>query len=291
MANPPAPLAAASAAQLADAHRHTARLAKKAAGNFYYAFVLLPKGQRQGIQALYAFCRAGDDAVDEPGQYHTQAELLALLRERLDLCYKGYYSNLMTLALAAAVQKFQFDRRHFDDLLQGVESDLTGARYATLDDLWGYCYRVASTVGLLCLPIFSADTEPARAYAVELGLGMQLTNILRDLHEDYARGRVYLPESELAEFGLSGTELFDTANERKRAELVTRMAGLARAKFDRARDLLPAEHRDALIAARAMGSIYQAILERIEAEPSGLKRIELSHSQKLRIARNLILGT
>jgi len=290
MTNSSSPLASASPALLAKAHRHTARIARKAAGNFYYAFILLPKVQRQGIQALYAFCRAGDDAVDEPNALEARKDLLAHLRRRLDLCYNGYYDDLMTLALADAVQKFRFDRRHFDDLLLGVESDLTSAHFNTLDELWEYCYRVASTVGLLCLPIFNADSEQARAYAVELGLGMQLTNILRDLREDIERGRSYLPSEELAEFGLTADRLFEFENRDKRAQLVIKMAGFARDRFNKAASLLPVEYREALIAARAMGKIYESILDRIEAEPTVVNRIELSHTQKLTIARTLLLG-
>jgi len=286
----PSPLSSAPPSLLAEAHRYTARLAKKAAGNFYYAFILLPKAQRQGIQALYAFCRAGDDAVDEPNSIQTRKDLVEHLRHRLDLCYNGYYTDLMTLALADAVQKFHFERRHFDDLLLGVESDLTSARYQTLEEMWEYCYRVASTVGLLCLPIFGSDADSARAYAIELGLGMQLTNILRDVREDFERGRIYLPEAELARFGLTGDQLFTIEKREPQTRLVKQMVGLAHQRFEHARAILPAEYRDSLIAARAMGSIYEAILERIEAEPAALKRVELSRAQKIGIARNLVLG-
>lgn len=285
------PLELASPESLAAAHHHCAGIARRAAGNFYYAFLVLPRRQRQGIQALYAFCRAGDDAADDATAASDRSGALARLRHRLDLCYQGLYSDLMTLALADAVHRFRFEREHFDDLLLGIENDLTHSRYRTLDDLLLYCYRVASTVGLLCLKIFGADTAATRAYAVELGIGMQLTNILRDLREDWERGRVYLPEEELASRGFTADILFEPRHRDQLRELILSTAARARVHFLRATAALPAELRGRLLAARIMGGIYEVILSRIEADPLRQERVELKRAEKIAIARSLLTLT
>jgi 15-cis-phytoene synthase len=282
------PLESATPEEIAEAHRHCARIAKLAAGNFYYAFIVLPKSKRQGIQALYAFCRAGDDAADDEAiAAGERLRVIQRLRSRLDLCYKGLYCDPLTLALADAIRRFPFDRAYFDDLLLGVESDLTMQRIKTIDDLTLYCYRVASTVGLLCLKIFGAEGERAQTYAVELGIGMQLTNILRDLREDWRRGRVYLPEDELARFGLTTEDLFKPESRTALGGVILATVSRALEHFHAAETAFPKELQGRLLAARVMGTIYETILKRIKDNPLQEARIELTRREKLTIARKI----
>ena len=283
-------LDSASPRQLAEAYRYCSGVVHRAAGNFYYAFLLLPKEQRKGIHALYAFCRAGDDAADEPGQVHDARSALNHLKRRLDGCYEGLYSDRLTLALADAIRNFKFDRKDFDDLFLGIESDLSLVRYQTEVEQLQYCYRVASTVGLLCLKIFGANDEHDREYAVELGEGMQLTNILRDLREDHLRGRLYIPMSDLNAVGAKVSELFEPERTAKLHQIVMINAERARQHFTRARAVMPPEHAGKLLAARAMGVIYETILARIVKNPISTSRVELSRLEKLALVKSLVVG-
>ena len=246
----------ASREDLLRAWRYSSKLAKQRAGNFYYAFIFMPVNQRRGIEALYAFCRAGDDAVDE--EHGDRAGLVNRLRRRLDICYRNCWVDDLTLSLTHAINSFGFERRHFDDLLLGIESDLTVKRYPTFNDLRLYCYRVASTVGLHCLKIFGCDNSRSRSYAENLGLGMQLTNILRDVREDFNRGRIYLPQEDLQRFGITDQELFSHSNAHLLKELI---------------------HWEA--------AIYRRILTKITELDQFEHRVELSGSDKLSIARRV----
>ncbi len=283
----PKSLTLASPQEIAEAYRYCSGIVRRAAGNFSYAFLLLPRKQRRGIHALYAFCRAGDDAADEPDVVKDQRMALTSLRLRLDGCYQGLYSDRLTLALADAIRRFGFERKDFDDLLLGIESDLAPVKYNTEQELILYCYRVASTVGLLCLKIFAADEDRDREFAVELGKGMQLTNILRDLTEDRARGRLYIPASDLQAVGVSDEQLFESTSPGKLKEIIQINIGRARRHFGRARSALLPEHAGKLRAARAMGAIYEAILARIENNPDFRGKVELSRLEKLALIKSL----
>jgi len=281
-------LASASRSEIAAAHKLCLEISKRAAGNFYYAFLLLPPKRRHGIQALYAFCRAGDDAADEPNPADRKHALIARLRRRVDLVFNGRYCDPQTLALADAVARFGFERQPFDDLILGVESDIAGAPIRTMEELLLYCYRVASTVGLICLKIFGADSVQARRYAEELGYGMQLTNILRDVREDYASDRVYLPEDAMKAHGLSKDGLLKPRSAGRLRNLLIELVGAAREHFERAAELEPREFHRELKTARAMGNIYRSILVRIAENPLVETRVELSRLEKLAIIRALV---
>ena len=275
--------------ELKEAWRKCREIAKRAAGNFYYAFIFMPKAQRRGIEAVYAFCRLGDDAVDD--ECRDRAGLLARLQQRLDLCYRGLYNDLQTLALSHAVRQFGFERRHFDELLSGVESDLTVTRYPTFSELRYYCYRVASTIGFLCLKIFGCDTVKSRQYAENLGIAMQITNILRDLKEDYERGRIYLPQEDLEKYGIAESELLAPSNRERLIELVRWEAERADGYFEKADSYLSHSLSKTLFPARIMGAIYRRILDKIRGLRSFNRRAELSGKEKLRIARSVFRET
>lgn len=243
--------------------------------SFYYAFLMLPSAQRNAIVAVWDFCRAVDDAVDEKvtvaGQMDAAsrdaaAAELTIWRGELDRCFAGGEPQTpQGRGLAPLVPLFGLQREPFDDLIDGVEMDLRHDRYETFDELLEYCRRVASAVGLVCVRIFGSKEPAAREYAIQLGLALQLTNIVRDVKPDLARGRVYLPQEDLRRFGVTDRELaVGHVTEPVRALLAFQCAR-AREHFARAARALPAGDARRLVAAEIMGAIYAEILRRVEA--------------------------
>jgi phytoene synthase len=231
--------------------------------SFYYSFLVLPAAKRDAIVAVWDFCRAVDDEVDEPGSGSPQAALGAW-REEVARCFDGTPETAQGRRLQPFIRRFSLPRRPFEDLIDGVEMDLTRSRYETFDDLYEYCWRVASTVGLICVEIFGYRQIAAREYAVALGIALQLTNIVRDVAGDLARGRVYLPQADLARFGCSEDDLRAGRVTPAVRSLLEFECRRAREYYEKADRLLPREDRRSLVAARIMGAIYHAILERIE---------------------------
>ena len=187
---------------LAGSYAYCERLARRAASSFYPAFRLLPNAQRRAMCALYAFLRVTDDLADEPA---TDAEQLAALsdwRRATDSCLNGDYRHPLHAALAHTVKTYHIPRAYLHAAIDGVEMDLRQTRYATFAELYQYCYRVASVVGLACIHIWGFHGDRAKEYAESAGIAFQLTNILRDLGEDADRGRVYLPEEDLQCFDI-----------------------------------------------------------------------------------------
>ena len=240
--------------------------------NFYYSFVILPDAQRRAIVAVWHFCRAVDDAVDEkagaPGDPQRRAEAAAELarwRQELDACFAGRECTTdQGRSLIVHVAKFGLPRRSFEDVIDGVGMDLNARRYATFDDLREYCLRVASAVGLICLDIFGARDERSRQYAIDLGMALQLTNILRDLGRDLGAGRLYLPLDDLARFGVTEDDLRAGAMTGPIRALLDFEARRARDFYARAAAEMPRTDARRLVAARIMGAIYFDLLERIE---------------------------
>jgi len=239
--------------------------------NFYYSFLVLPPDKRRAIVAVWDFCRAVDDAADEPGS-ETPARELAKWRREVAACYEaGTPQTPQGRALAPLVQQFRLPRAAFDAIIEGVEMDVGDRRYETFEDLYQYCIRVASAVGLVCLEIFGYRDPAARQYATDLGVALQLTNILRDVAEDLRRGRVYLPQADLRAHGVTESDLkveAARANGTPRSEkvlaLLRQQAARAREYYARADRGLPPSDRRRLVAARIMGAVYRAILSRIE---------------------------
>jgi len=169
--------------------------------NFYYSFSLLPRPQREALHAVYAFCRYTDDIVDEEPDPGRKAVRLRRWRMELGRALGGTSVFPLLNQISAVARRFSIPVELFHDLIRGMEMDLTRTRYQRFDDLHEYCYLVASTVGLMCRPIFGALNPSTRAYAVNLGIALQLTNILRDVKDDARRGRIYLPLEDLERFG------------------------------------------------------------------------------------------
>jgi 15-cis-phytoene synthase len=250
--------------RLQQAYDFCQDVTRRSSSNFFSAFRLLGPVQRQALFAVYAFCRFVDDVADDAASREPQA-LLDLWRGELDAVYAGRPTRKVGVALVDAVARFGLERRHFEDILRGVEMDLTPRRFATFEQLERYCYLVASAVGLLSIEIFGYSSPAARSYAVDLGLAFQMTNILRDVEEDARRGRVYLPLEDLEQFGVTEDELLAGRYSPRLGALLAFECGRARAFYLRAHGTLPPEDRRSLAVAEAMCAIYERLLHRIEA--------------------------
>jgi phytoene synthase len=273
----------------------TVRRRRASSGSsFHYSFGLLPRTRRRGIEALYAFCRAVDDAADEEGGDRTVvAGRLRHYREELGRCYGGAPTLAVTRELQGCIRRFDIPRQPLEAILEGVEMDLYKSRYADFAELRDYCLRVASAVGLVCLSIFGCRHPQSRDYAIDLGIALQLTNILRDLRADAARGRIYIPQDEIEACGYSEQELLaGTRNEACR-RLIRRQADRVWRHFDSAAALLPAADRRRLLPAEVMGAIYRRLLRSIETEPFRIfeGRIRVARATQFGLAlRARVLG-
>jgi phytoene synthase len=234
--------------------------------SFSYSFLVLPDDQRRAIGAVWDFCRAVDDAVDEAVDKARAESELAGWRDEVGRLYSAAEPRTPQGArLKPHVSSFALSRAPFDDLVDGVEMDLRRSRYATFDELVGYCRRVASAVGVICIEIFGCRDSRSRDYAFNLGLALQLTNIIRDVRVDLAHDRVYLPQEDLARFGVSEEALRAgrvTADVRR---LLAHECQRARQFFAAASRAMPPLEARKLVAAEIMGAIYFEILQRIEA--------------------------
>ncbi len=233
--------------------------------SFYYSFLVLPAAQRDAIVTVWDACRAIDDAVDEAPNPAAATAQLAFWRAEIGRVFdNGTPESPQGQALQPVAAAFGLPRRAFEDLVDGVEMDLTRSRYATFDDLREYCWRVASTVGFICINIFGCRHPGGRDYAMNLGLALQLTNIVRDVGTDLKNGRVYLPQDELRQAGCTEAALAAgevTSAVRTVLELQCRRA---RDYYARAAAALPPGEAKHLVAAEIMGAIYFGILQRIE---------------------------
>jgi 15-cis-phytoene synthase len=245
--------------------------------NFYYSFLVLPAAKRRAIIAVWDFCRAVDDAVDEAPAGTAPTDIAA--RERvtwwrceLARCFEaGDPESPQGKRLVPFIARFDLPRAPFEALIEGVEMDLGNRRYETFPDLYEYCIRVASAVGLICLNIFGARDPRARQYAIDLGVALQLTNILRDVPGDMAQGRLYVPLEDLREHGCTEGDLLAEAAASGHGVRSPQVRALLRQQAERARDYyrraaqaLPKGDRTCLVAAEIMGAIYRALLGRIE---------------------------
>lgn len=261
--------------------------------NFGVAFALLPRPQREAIRAVHAWSRFLDDAVDEERDPSLARERLQSTRQDLALLYdSGHANEPLTEALRPHVGRFRIPRAYFEELVNGVEMDLVHHRYGTFAELRRYCYRVASIVGLICLRIFGEAEERGRAYAENLGLALQLTNILRDVGSDLARGRVYIPADELAQFGVSEETLHRRERNRAFLDLMQFQAARARSFFQVAEREVQVLDRRRLLAAEIMARVYSRLLDRIEASGFDVlaREVRLSKLERVWIAASTALA-
>src|SRR3990172_9827366 len=262
-----------------------ATLVRKSRSSFYYSFLFLPRAKREALYAVYALCRAVDDIADDSGDVEAKAERLKGWREELDRCYAGRPTHFITRALRDCLSRYPIPKGYFDEVIAGVEMDLTVTRYPTIADLARYCYRVASVVGLICIEIFGYRREATKEYAINLGLALQLTNILRDLKTDGRRGRIYLPQEDLERFGYREEDLLHCRYTPAFVPLMRFEADRARDYFRRAQETLPPEDRKSMVAGEVMGRGYRETLEMIAR--TGYRvfedRIGLSTATKIRL--------
>jgi phytoene synthase len=250
--------------ELTGAYRHCERITRNRAANFYYGIRLLPPAKRRAMCAAYAFAREVDDIGDGGLPPEEKVAALDRLQGRLHGA-NGAPPGPMMIALNDATRRFDLPVDAFDDLIAGVRMDIHPARFETFDELVLYCRRVAGSIGRLCLAIFgSSDPARAQMLADDLGVAMQLTNILRDVREDAANGRVYLPREELRRFGC---EDFPDCPPESMYSLIAFEASRARDWFDRGLELVPLLDTRSASCVLAMTGIYRRLLERIAEQP------------------------
>ncbi len=255
-------LAGSDASSLDADYERCAQVTRRSRSSFYYAFILLPPERRRALHAVYAFCRFIDDIADDES-IREPALLLKRWREELDRVYAGAPTRALSRALADSAKRFHIPRELFEEIINGVEMDLSRKRYQSWEELRPYCYRVASALGLICIEIFGYRNPSAKLYAENLGLALQLTNILRDVREDAERGRIYLPLEDLARFNVSEEEILGGVYTPNFVGLMDFEARRARELYALAQSELAAEDRATLLTAEAMRLIYAALLERI----------------------------
>jgi phytoene synthase len=243
-------------------YEHCAQVTRRSRSSFYYAFILLPVERRRALHAVYAFCRFVDDIADDES-IREPALLLKRWREELERVYTGTPTRALSRALADSARRFKIQRELFEEIINGVEMDLSRNRYQSWEELRPYCYRVASALGLICIEIFGYRNPSAKTYAENLGLALQLTNIIRDVREDAMRGRIYLPQEDLAQFKVSEEEILGAVYTPSFVSLMDFEARRAQELYAAAQSALAPEDRATLLTAEAMRLIYAALLERI----------------------------
>lgn len=254
--------------------------------SFYYSFLFLTPEKRRAMTALYAFCREVDDIVDECRDEQVARSKLNWWREDIARVFDGTPQHPVNRALAQYKDHFRLSLEHFQEIINGMEMDLDRQHYETFTELSLYCYRVASCVGLLTVEIFGYEDAGTLKYADKLGMAFQLTNILRDVREDAARGRIYLPAQELREFGVSERDLQASSPSEPLRRLLAHQAARARQYYEQAYTLLPACDRYTQRSGLIMAAIYHALLDEIERRHYDVlgKRVRLPTWKKLWLA-------
>ena len=268
------------------------KLTRRSRSNFFYSFLFLPRPRREAIYAVYAFSRAVDDVVDEMADPAEAAEGLAEWRREVDRMYGGRGGgggrpeHPIAVQMAEAVRAFHIPRELPLALIDGCEMDLARGRYETFEDLYRYCYHVASVIGLMCIEVFGYRTESAKCYAEKLGIAFQLTNILRDVRPDAERGRIYLPREDLDRFGCREEEILGGVYGDRFIALMKFQCERAHRFYEEAREALVPEDRPGMLAAEIMGGIYRRLLREIENLRYDVFRntVSLSRLQKMWIA-------
>lgn len=268
-----------------DAERFCREMARREAKNFYWGFISLPHEQRIAIYALYDFARQVDDEVDDAPRPELIPQKLASQRDRVKSSEHSPETDPVMYVLARAVERYAIPQAELLALIDGVEMDCTKMRYATWLELREYCKLVASIVGRMCVRIFGFEDPQALDRADDLGLALQLTNIMRDVREDASMGRVYLPQEDLVRFGVSEGALLDGNPGDGWEELVAFETARTRALFESGYQVLQYIPRRPAACVQTMAGIYERILEKIERDPQLplRERAALSNGEKLRV--------
>lgn len=258
----------------------------KSGSSFYYSFLFLPEQKRKAIMALYAFCREVDDVVDEIHEDQVARVKLGWWREEIQRLFHGKPQHPVTLALKPQLDHFKLDEKYFVDIIDGMQMDLDFNHYDNFEDLSLYCYRAASAVGLLTIEIFGYKNKQTLRYAHDLGMALQLTNILRDVREDAKRDRVYIPASELQQFGVNVSDFLKPETPDNVYKLFKFQADRARKFYQQALENLPDEDRYSQRSGIMMKVIYESLLNELELD--GFKVLE--HQIKLTPLRKIWLA-
>ncbi len=260
------------------------RIARTRARNFYYSFLLLSRDQRAAMCAIYAFMRYCDDISEGEG---ASREGIERWRGDLDLALRGQYGeNALWPAFYDTVQRYRIPCEYFYQMIEGVSSDLQPKQLQTFDELYRYCYQVASVVGLTIIHIFGFDSPDALPLAEKCGIAFQLTNILRDVREDRENGRIYIPQEDIRKFGADLTK-----HDERFVRLMAFEAERARAYYDESRPLIALVHARSRPSLWALIEIYRRLLDRIERSDFDVleKRIRVPTWEKLSILASAAL--
>ena len=267
-----------------------AEITRKSKSNLALAFVALPRTRREDASVFYAFCRVVDDLADEPGDPVEKQNALDRWREAVVAPCTG--EPPLAPAVRALMAKYSLSVAHFHEIIAGVEMDLRGTRYVTWEDLRVYCYRVASVVGLVSIEIFGCRDPRSREYAENLGLALQLTNILRDVRQDRDKNRrIYLPDEDLARFGVNACDIAAHMRDERVRGVMEFEASRAREFFAKAREALTPTDRRALLAAEIMAAIYGKLLDKMQHDRFRVfdRRYKLSRWEKLVVVLRTIV--
>jgi phytoene synthase len=272
---------------LASAYEFCRALTRREAKNFYFGFALLPDAQRRAIYAAYAFARRADDIVDSDLPRAEARDRLGVYRGKLDIALQGDPVGPVFTALSDTVSRFNVTPSLLYDLLDGCAMDLDRTHYESFEDVETYCRLVASSIGLISIEIFGyGGGDHARRAAADLGIALQLTNILRDVQEDGERGRVYLPKDEMEWFGWTERDLLAGRVNAEFCRFMALQADRAQAYFDSGRRLLPLLPARARACVGTMAGIYSSILDEIGRDPAVIfhRRVSPSTGHKLAVA-------
>jgi phytoene synthase len=260
--------------------------------NFLYSFLVLPKEKRKAIYTLYAFCRQTDDIADNSAPPEKRMRQLAIWENELKKCFSKSVSNYFN-SLRQVMERFRIPLEHFLELIAGVRMDIVNFRYKSFEDLKIYCYRVASTVGLMCIQIFGYRDPLIKSYAENLGIALQLTNIIRDIGADSEMGRLYLPDNDIKRFNVRREDIFNQKYSEEFHKLMEFEAARARSFYKKAEDSLSVHELRNMVVSEIIKNIYLNLLEKIEKESFKVldKRIRISSPQKVYITLNTLLNT
>jgi 15-cis-phytoene synthase len=265
----------------------SAEAVARSRSNFYYSFIVLPAEKKRAFCAVYAFMRYCDDVSDGDAGIEAKRTLLRDWRAQLDAAYSGVLGNNPILpAFRDTVRGFSIPAEYFHWIIDGAEMDLDAFQYETFQDLYKYCFNVASAVGLVCLQLFGYGDERAKKYAEQCGIAFQLTNILRDVKEDAGLGRIYLPEEDLRKFDYSDDELRRGVLDERFRKLMSFEVERTKEYYRAARNLIPLVNSTSRPALWAMIEIYERILHRIVRRQFDVFHtpIRLSNAEKLSVA-------
>ncbi len=275
-----------SAEQSYHSNNDFAHVAKQSRTNFLVSFALLPEPKRDAINTVYAFCRCTDDIVDSGDDHQIKHQRLAFWAEEVERGFRNQSSYPLLNKLNAIAKRFNIPTDHFFDLIHGMRMDLEKNRYETFDELYEYCFKVASSVGLMCSEIFGYKNEHTKEYAINLGIALQLTNIVRDVRSDAKRNRIYIPMEDFKRFGYDEGQLLAHVYNESFVEMMRFETVRARTYYTTARNQLAHEDYKAFFAARIMDRIYFRLLKKIEERNYDVfsSKVRVSSMTKLRLA-------